>query len=1041
MSLANISIKRPVFLTAVIILMLTVGFLSMKKLPVDLFPDVTFPVVTVTTIYPGAGPKEIETQVSKVLEDEVSGISGIKTVRSISREGASLVVVEFTLETDIKYAEQQVRDRVATAKRKLPTDVKEPTIRRISPSDQPIATITLTADLPAAKLFDLADEVIRPKLEQVPEIGLVTVIGGRKREVHVNLDRHALKDYEINASLVAERIAATGQNIPVGKNDRGEKEMSLRTVGEFKSISDLNDTIVNFLGNDIPVSLSKIGTVEDALVDETARTYFNGQKTLMFMIFKQSGANTIAVTKNIQKELTRIQKSVDEAPGKPKLEFVRDTAHVIQANVSDVQESIFIGIALTILVVFFFLGSARSTLITGLALPNSLMGAFILMAWAGFTINIMSLLALSLAVGLLVDDAIVVRENIFRHSAMGKSAINAAIDGTAEVSLAVIATTMTVIAVFGPIGFLQGIVGQFFKEFGLTICFAMAISLFDALTIAPMMSAYFGGSHETTRTGIAKYTVGPLLDAFELFQQFLERIYTSVLRGCIKHPFITLSISVAVFVGSLYSAKFIPKTFLSPQDNGEFAVALDLPPGTSLGRMDEVAKQVDAKLRAHKEVKTAVLTVGNKDGQSNVAEFYIFLVGSKQRTMNTSQFKDILREELKEFSFANPVVKDIDMVGGGQRPFNVNIVGTDLEEIEKYSNLLLAKLKTNPGLKDVDTSHRPGKPETQFVIDRNKAERLGVAPNIAGMELRTLVEGATPAVYRENGREFDIRVRLKESQRDLGQAFYETYVPNINGRIVRLSSVADKVETTSPANINRQDRGRYIQISADIAPNGPGLNGVMNDIDHIFATEIKLPEGMRYQFVGQAENFQELIVNMIIAVILSVIFIYLVLASLYESFVTPFTIMLVLPLAVSGALYALLVMHSSLDLFGMIGCILLLGIATKNSILLVDYANQKVAEGMGRNEAMMESGKTRLRPILMTSVALIAGMLPVAMGLNEASKQRTSMGIAVIGGLISSTLLSLVVVPASYAYIDRFRVWIGDKLGKIFLAKDHGSSK
>lgn len=1036
MSLANISIKRPVFLTAVIILMLTVGYLSLKKLPVDLFPNVEFPVVTVTTIYQGAGPKEIETQISKVLEEELSGISGIKAVRSVSREGASVVVIEFTLETDIKYAEQQVRDRVSTAKRKLPTDVKEPTIRRISPSDQPIVTVTLTADLPTAKLFDLADQVIRPKLEQVPEIGLVSVIGGRKREVHVNLDRHALKEYEVSASMVAQRIEATGQNIPVGKNDRGEKEMSMRAVGEFKSISDLNETVVNFLGNDIPIALNKIATVEDSLEDEAARTYYNGQKTLMFMIYKQSGANTINVTKNLQKSLAKIQTTLESSPGKPKLTMVRETAHIIEANVDDVQESIFIGIALTIIVVFFFLGSARSTLITGLALPNSLMGAFILMAWAGFTINTMSLLALSLAVGLLVDDAIVVRENIFRHSAMGKTAKQAAIDGTAEVSLAVIATTMTVIAVFGPIGFLQGIVGQFFKEFGLSICFAMAISLFDALTIAPMMSAYFGGSHNVKRSGISKYTIGYLLDGFELFQQFLERVYGAILRGCMRHPFITLFISVAVFVGSIVAAKYVPKTFLSPQDNGEFQISLDLPPGTSLERMDQVAKQIDEKLRAHKEVMTSLLTVGNSDGQSNVADFYVLLVGAKQRSMNTSQFKDIMRNELKEFSAANPVVKDIDMMGGGWRPFNVNIVGSDLDQIEKYSNMLLAKIKDHPALKDVDTSHRPGKPETQFVIDRNKAQRLGVAPNVAGFELRTLVEGTTPAVYRENGREFDIRVRLKDNQRDLGQAFNDTYVPNINGRIVRLSSVADKVETTSPAGINRQDRGRYIQISADIAPNGPGMSGAMIDIKNILENEIKLPEDMRYQFVGQAESFQELITNMIIAVILSIVFIYLVLASLYESFVTPFTIMLVLPLAVSGALYALLVMHSSLDLFAMIGCILLMGIATKNSILLVDYANQKVSEGMDRNEAMMEAGKTRLRPILMTSVALIAGMLPVAIGLNEASKQRTTMGIAVIGGLISSTLLSLVVVPASYSYIDRFRVWISDKLGKIFLSKD-----
>jgi HAE1 family hydrophobic/amphiphilic exporter-1 len=1037
-SLANISIKRPTFLTCVILLMLIVGWLSMKKLPVDLFPDINFPIMTVTTVYPGAGPNEIETNVSKVIEDEVSGIAGIKTIRSISKEGVSAVIVEFNLEVDLKYAEQQVRDRVSAAKRKLPSDVKEPSIRRISPSDQPIAVITLQADLPMAKLYDLAEEVIRPKLEQVPQVGLVNVTGGRKREIHVNLDRKKLKDYELTASMISQRIESSGQNIPVGKKERGETEVSLRTIGEFKSLDDLKNVVINFIGNDVSVSLDKVATIDDALVDETNRTYLNGQSTLMLKIFKQSDSNTIAVTKGIEKQLSKIREMLATSEGKPELKLVRQTAVQINNNVMDVQESILIGIVLTVIVVFFFLGSARSTVITGLALPNSLMGAFILMAWAGFSINVMSLLALSLAVGLLVDDAIVVRENIFRHRMMGKSAVNAAIDGTKEVTLAVIATTMTVIAVFGPIGFLQGLVGQFFKQFGLTICFAMAISLFDALTIAPMMSAYFGGSHEhAPGNALYRATLGKMLNAFERFQQWLERSYEKTLKFTVRAPIMILAAALALFVGSLISAKWIPKTFLPPQDNGEFAVALDLPPGTSLAKMDEVARKVDDVIRKHPEIEISLLTVGNLEGESNVAEFYVHLVPSKQRKLNTSAVKDLIRNDLKEFSFANPVVKDIDAVGGGFRPFNVNIVGSDLEEVADVAQQALVKLKDHPALKDVDINYRPGKPEVQFVIDRAAAEKVGVSPNVAGFELRTLVEGATPAVFRQDGREYDIRVRLQDDQRDIKSAFNETYVPNINFRTVKLSNVANAVETTGPASINRQDRGRYIQIAADVAPDGPGLSKAMSDIKTMFDTnEIKLGPGMRYQFVGQAESFVELIQNMTIAVILSVIFIYFVLASLYESFVTPFTIMLVLPLAISGALFALLIMGSSLDLNAMIGCILLLGIATKNSILLVDYATQKVQEGMDRNQAMIEAGKTRLRPILMTSVALIAGMLPVAYGLNEASKQRTTMGIAVIGGVISSTLLSLVVVPAAFSYIDRFRVWAKTKLGRQFLSDD-----
>ena len=1036
MSLANISIKRPVFLTCVIILMLGVGGMSLYKLPVDLFPNINFPVVTVTTVYPGAGPNEIETNVSKTLEGELSSISGIKTIRSISREGVSQVVIEFSLETDIKYAEQQVKDRVSIAKRKLPSDIKEPTIRRISPSDQPIATITLKANLPMASLFDLAEEVVRPKLEQVPHIGLVNVVGGRKREIHVDLDRHKLKEYEVSASMVTQRIEASGQNIPIGKIDQGDKEISLRTIGEFKSLTDLKNVVINFIGNDVPVNLNNIAAVSDGLADQTSKTYHNGESTLVLLVFKQSDSNTIAVTKGVEKQLAKVQEILDKTEGAPKLQVVRKISDQISANVLDVEESIFIGIALTILVVFLFLGSARSTLITGLALPNSLMGAFILMSWAGFSVNVMSLLALSLSVGLLVDDAIVVRENIFRHRGLGKSPVQAAIDGTKEVTLAVIATTLTVIAVFGPIGFLSGIVGQFFKEFGLTICFAMLISLFDALTIAPMMSAYFGGSsHETVQTGVYKWTVGAVLNTFESFQRVLERAYEHVLKFTIRHPFFILLTSFIFCIGSFYSAKWVPKTFLSPQDNGEFAVVIDLPPGTSLEKMDDVAKKVDEAIRSRPEIATTLLTVGSREGASNVADFYVHLVPSKQRKLNTSAIKDILRADLKAFAFANPVVKDIDAVGGGWRPFNVNIVGSDLTEVARVAQELFAKIKDHPALKDVDISDRPGKPEIQFVIDRNEAEKVGVSPNAAGFELRNLVEGMTPAVFRENGREYDIRVRLKADQRDLKAGYNETYVPNINYRTVRLSNVAKINETTGPATINRQDRGRYVQISADIAPKGKGMNQAMVDITKLIESgEVKLGPGMRYQFVGQAESFVEMIQNMTIAVTLSIVFIFLVLASLYESFITPFTIMLVLPLAITGAILALLVTGASFDLNSMIGCILLLGMATKNSILLVDYATQKVGEGMDRNDAMMAAGKTRLRPILMTSVALIAGMLPIAYGLNEASKQRTSMGIAIIGGLITSTLLSLIVVPAAFQFVDRFRVWISTKLAKAFVS-------
>lgn len=1029
MTLADLSIKRPIFITCTVIAMLVVGYLSLKKLGVDLFPNVTFPVVTVSTPYPGAGPREVETLVSKVLEDQISTVAGIKRLRSVNKEGVSIVIAEFTLETDVKYAEQQVRDKVSSAKIKLPKETKESIIRRVDPADQPIITITVAADLPEAKLYDLADQIVRPKIEQVKNVGLVEVLGGRKREIRVELDRKKLNSYEISATQVSQRIATTGQNIPAGKVEQLKMDLVFRTLGEFKNLKDIEDVIVNFVGNDVPVTVSQIAHVTDSLEDETSRTFYNGKKSLFLMVFRQTGANTIGVADAVKQRVTELNQTLANEDGKPVLEIVRDSSKPIRANVDDVTESIFIGIVLTILVVFFFLGSGRSTIITGLALPNSLLGAFILMAAAGFTVNVMTLLALSLAVGLLIDDAIVVRENIFRHIEMGEEPITASSVGTKEVTLAVIATTCAVLAVFGPIAFLKGVVGQFFKEFGLTICFAMLISLFDALTVAPMLSAYFAGkSHGFPETGFLGATVGKALKAFNSFQTSLENRYEALLQKVVARPGKTFGITLVILILSGVALKYTPKTFLGAQDYGEFSVGLDMPPGTNLNEMSEVAHKVDAILRANPEVKSSVLMVGSRDLESNVATFFIELVNAKQRKVNTTQFKDRLREQLKPFAFANPTVKDVDMVGAGARPFNVNLIGSDLAVVEETANKVFQKLKVMPDLKDVDISVRPGKPEFQVSLDNRKAERMGVSSSIVGAELRNQIEGSTPAVFREAGREYDIRVRLQEGDRNLRENLNTTFVPNINFRQIPLKNIANGVEATGPANILRQDRGRYVQIAADLTPGGKGMGGVMADINKMLKDEIPLPQGVSYAFVGQAENFKELIDSMATAGLLAVVFIYLVLASLYESFVTPFTIMLILPLAACGAFFALFITRQSLDINSMIGCILLLGVATKNSILLVDATNQLIAEGVERSQAIARAGKMRLRPILMTTFALIAGMLPVAIGLNEASKQRTSMGIAIIGGLISSTLLSLVVVPAAFTYIDRFRLWMKRKL-------------
>src|SRR3990167_10540908 len=525
MNLPDLSIKRPIFISCLFILSIVLGTISLSKLGVDLFPNVNFPVVVVSTNYLGASPEEIESLISKPLEDAFSTLPGIQKISSDNSEGFSVVVTEFTLDTNSREAEQLVKDKVFTVRNRLPDGSDDPYVRSFDPLEQPILVLSITADLNRTDLYDLADQEIRPFIEQVKDVGSVSLFGGRKKEIRVLLDRKLLKEKNLSASAVVNQLANSGKNIPAGKASTGERESIVRTIGEYNTTESIENTLVNFYVNEVPTRVKDVGTVVETLEDERSRTLVNGNPALTLRVLKRSGANTVEVAENVKKRINKLNNTFKARFKDFDITIVRDGAKPIMKNVSDVQESIILGILLTILVVFLFLGNARSTIITGLALPNSLVGAFILMAMAGFTINIMTLLALSLSVGLLIDDAIVVRENIFRHIEKGEEPAKAARNGTIEVQLAVIATTFTVLAVFGPVGFLEGVVGQFFKEFGLTICFAMIISLFDALTVAPMLSAYFAGKAQETKTGIWNNTVGKAVEKFSLFQDWLEIKY------------------------------------------------------------------------------------------------------------------------------------------------------------------------------------------------------------------------------------------------------------------------------------------------------------------------------------------------------------------------------------------------------------------------------------------------------------------------------------------------------------------------------------
>jgi HAE1 family hydrophobic/amphiphilic exporter-1 len=946
-------------------------------------------------------------------------------------QGAGVVTTVFNMDYDVRFAEQKIIQSLARVRADFPTGILEPTIRTIDPSDVPLMTFALVAELPEGKLFDLAEREIKPRFEQVSQVALIEIKGGRKREIQVEIDRNQLATFQMSLGEVAQRLGMSGINIPVGQIDDPKRDTLVRSVGQFYSLGDIERIPIRFVGNEKLITLGEIADIRDGLADEQNRVYIAGKRALTFRVFRQSGGDTIRIARDLEKQASVINTEFKKKIRNFNLELVHDGTKPIHDGVREATFSIQIGVILTILVVFFFLGNIRSTLITGIALPNSLFGAFLLMWIAGFSINITTLAALSLAVGLLIDDAIVVRESIFRRIEKGEAPLTAAVNGTNEVALAVIATTFTVLSVFGPIAFLQGIIGQFFKEFGLTICFAMLISLLDSLTMAPMLSAYFPGGLSKTKKqhGINRY-LNQMLNKFSKFQASQEHVYLKLLKAALKHPILVLSSATLIFVMSLFALNSIPKSFVPPAGAGEFRVTLNAPPGTSFQAMDQHSSQIDQKIRSYPEVSRTVLNVGGENGESHQANIIVLLKDAQYRNFTTNEMKERVRQDLGAFPAVTGAVQDmIDIGGGAGQPYVVNITGENLNELKIVSKRLVEHLKKGGDLKDIDTSYRPGASELQFVIDPLRAREFGISSSEVGQELRLLLAGASPAKYHENGEQYNVHLRLKSDQRDLKKDFKKILVPNLNHRLIPLSSIARQIQSESPSTIQRENRKRYIEVSADVDTKGRGLAHALQITQNLFESQqIKLPPGVDYAFSGQTKDFQDLLTKVILAIGLSIGFMYLVLASLYESFFTPFTIMLVLPLAICGAFYGLFFTHSPLEINSMIGCILLLGVAAKNSILLVDHIQEGLRSGQCLRTAIFDAGKVRLRPIMMTSFALIAGMLPVAIPLEEAAKQRSGMAIAVIGGIITSTLLTLVVVPTAYGYIQSLQDWTLRKL-------------
>jgi HAE1 family hydrophobic/amphiphilic exporter-1 len=1040
MNIARLAIKRPILITCIVLSMLTFGVISLNRLGVDLYPEINFPMLSVSTVYAGAAPEEIEKLITKPLEEELGAIGGIRHIYSTNLEGVSIITIEFTLDTDLKQADQNVRGKINIAKNKLPDDIDEPVVQQLDPSDTPILRMGLVAELPPAEIYDIAKEVLKPRLVRIEGVGDVKILGGTRREIQVELDQNKLNELRLSTSSVVNNMKGSGSNIPVGKREHGKTETNFRAIGEFTNLSQIENSLISFSGDiGSGIALKNLGTVKEGNEDikNIAYLYYpfdkgakykkkkgeaDPERTTRYCLFidvqKRSGANTVKVVDEVNNRLSDVNEMLKGYKGSPKLITVLDTSHWIRINVEETSRDIILGIFLAILVVYLFLGNIRSTLITGVAIPNSLIGAFIIMYAMGFTINIITLIALSLTVGLLVDDAIVVRENIFRKLEDGLPPDQAAEKGTKEVMLAVIATTLTIMSVFIPIAFLQGIVGRFFKQFGLTVVFAMAVSLFDALTVAPFLSAYFAGSGEKAKN--------IFVTKFEILQEYLEEKYLVIMKFCLSRPLTIIIITTVIFISSLGLMAFIKQGFISEGDDGMYTVTLKLPTGTSLEGTQEVVKQIEERIRTLKDLDYMSVTIGGDNGEPEQGKIDCFLLPIEMRKNNTEWNKKETRKFLTDFKYAKPAVDRIKLSSIDDKPFILAIKGNNLDVIEEYSAKIIQDIQKIPDLTEVESSSETGKPEFQIKLNQSKMKELGVIQGQAGMELRYNVAGAVVGKLTDEGLEYDIRARLRPDQRDMRYTYTSTKVPNMHNMMVPLTAIAEFSNTTGKAKISRQDRAYVIAISANLAPNG-AVGNAMKNVHSLIKEKHPMPNGVTYSFIGESESFDELTSSIQIAFILSIIFIFLVLASLYESFITPFTILLAIPPAMTGAILSLLITGFTLDMMSMIGMIMLMGLVTKNSILLVDFALEGVRNGVERKKAIMDAGLKRLRPILMTTFAMMAGMLPLALGLGEGAQIKQSMGVAILGGLIVSTVITLIVVPATFEYIDIFREFIESK--------------
>ena len=1023
MFISTIAIKRPLFTAMIICAMLVFGLVSLRGLGVDLFPKVDFPVVTVLTTLRGADPETIESRVTDVIEESVNTLAGIKKLRSTSAEGVSQIVVEFQLEKNVDVAFQEVQARVNTVRAQLPTDVDDPVIEKFDMDAAPIMTLVVSGDLGPRDLYNLADKRIKEQLQRVNDVGSVKIVGGQERKLWLWLDPVRLRQNSLTVQDVRSALLRQHIEMPGGRVETDQLELVTRTKAEFASAADL-DELVLVEQDGRTVRLKDVGRAEDGLEESRSYAQRDDKPGIALQIRRQSGTNTVQVAHDVKAEIEKMRGEL--ASQGVRLDIAVDTSLFIQRSVDEVKHHLVVGGTLAVLTVLIFLLNFRSTFISAMVLPTSIMATFMMMAYMGFTLNFMTLMALTLAIGLLIDDAIVVQENIMRHVQEGKPAAWAAEFATKEIGLAVLATTLSVVAVFLPTAYTQGIVGRFFFPFGMTVSFAVLISMFVSFTLDPMLSS---------RLLRKQVHVNVVFRTLERLFQKAEQAYEVVLGWCLRHRGVVVGTAVLFFVASLGLGKFIRMEFVPQEDQGEFEIIAKAPLGSPLVRTRQIFERMRERLQGEPEIDYTFYSIGGDQmGKVNEGSMYVHMrpkaARQKAGQRLQQQMMEYVREKLKDLPEARLSVQQVNAIGGGTfkaTQIQYEIAGADLDTLAQLSERLLDSMKTAGGFKDLDTTHEPGRPETSILVQRDRAADLGVSPLDVADTVRAAIGGIDVAKFRTGKDRYDIAVRLLESARNDPQRILELMVPSIKGAPVELRSIAQVMPSFVPVEINRANRQRQITVLANLETQ-KALGTGIQEIDG-FMRQIGVPAGYSTSWAGDAENMQESFTNMAFTMLLSVIVTYMVLTAQFESLVHPFTIMLSLPLAFVGALGALLLFGQMMSIFVMMAFIFLLGLVTKNAILLIDYTNTlRHRDGLPKDEALRKAGPVRLRPILMTTVAMIFGMLPSAVGVGEGSESRQPMAVAIIGGLVSSTMLTLLIVPVVYSLLDPLSEWMQQRV-------------